>query len=531
VDTVGHLKLIHHVVKETKHAQKTIHAVIICGAEMEAIAGTLGVGIGKKQIATLTETAVIQGPVRMDTVGHLKLTHHAVKKTKHAVKTIPAVMGSGAEMVGIVGTLGVGIGKKQIATLTETAVIQGPVRMDTVGHLILILPAVKKTKHAQKTILAVIICGAEMEAIVGTLGVGIGKKQIATLTEIAVIQGLVRVDTAGHLKLIHHVVKETKHAQKTIHAVIICGAEMEAIAGTLGVGIGKKQIATLTETAVIQGPVRMDTAGHLKLIHHAVKRNQACTEDYPCCDDLWCRDGGYCRDTRCWNWEEADCYTDRDCCDPRTCADGHCRSPETDPPCHLSGQACSEDKPCCDDLWCRDGGFCRENQCSDWEDASCFTDVDCCGPRTCVGHSCKMLPCGDAGQDCSIVECCDGLACNDMMCQSQRSLCLSVGMSCSQSEQCCGGLQCGTTGTCIPCLTEVGEDCTFVECCAELECNEQNLCAERVVDDKYRMAKARTCGEATQDCISSIDCCPGLHCNAVTSKCDCATAGNDCQYM
>ena len=78
--------------------------------------------------------------------------------------------------------------------------------------------------------------------------VGIGRRQTAILTETAVLQESVKGISAKHLNLCAAPV--VRRVEAAVGAVLDCIAETVATAGILHAGIGKRQTAMMIETVV-----------------------------------------------------------------------------------------------------------------------------------------------------------------------------------------------------------------------------------------------------------------------------------------
>lgn len=164
------------------------------------------------------------------------------------------------------------------------------------------------------------------------------------------------------------------------------------------------------------------------------------------------------------------CCTGNGTCCSNSCVNGVCSG--LVPICAEVGEDCSE-IDCCNGLACQvSDSTCVEQECQEAGDI-CEFDENCCGDLLCVGSICAPPACAEVGEDCSEIDCCNGLACReaDSICVEQE--CQHIGEICEFDENCCGRLVCiggycdHPGGECA----EIGEVCEDSwDCCDELVC-------------------------------------------------------------
>ena len=114
------------------------------------------------------------------------------------------------------------------------------------------------------------------------------------------------------------------------------------------------------------------------------------------------------------------------------------------PICAEVGEDCSE-IDCCNGLACQESdSTCVEQECQEAGDI-CEFDENCCGDLLCVGSLCTPPDgeCVHQGEICEISdECCGNLICVDYYCATPDGECADIGEWCEDSEECCGKLIC-----------------------------------------------------------------------------------------
>jgi hypothetical protein len=189
-------------------------------------------------------------------------------------------------------------------------------------------------------------------------------------------------------------------------------------------------------------------------------------------------------------------------CDPNadtvTCPPGSFHAGQTKKP---DGKCCNGNGNCCSNV-------CENNFCGGLvpicapvgEDCS---EIDCCNGLACdeSDSTCVEQECQDAGEVCEFDEnCCGSLLCVGSVCTPPDGECVHQGEICEASAECCGSLIC-VGGYCSPpseCV-EVGEICVdSFECCDELVCVDY-FCAipdgECVPSGEICEVSAECCGE------------------------------------
>lgn len=150
-----------------------------------------------------------------------------------------------------------------------------------------------------------------------------------------------------------------------------------------------------------------------------------------CLLDEECSTTGVC--IRCQSFTDG-CQTDADCCDTLHC------SPQHTCTCTIYGNPCTADAECCRGSLCL-GGNCT---CSD-VGGRCTRAADCC-QENCVAGICHPATCSNLGELCTgDPDCCAGKACRAGTC------CLSNGIACATSTECCGDLCLSDTKQCGVC--------------------------------------------------------------------------------
>jgi len=163
---------------------------------------------------------------------------------------------------------------------------------------------------------------------------------------------------------------------------------------------------------------------------------------------------------------------DNESCDGRPCGAGsYCVAGLCRP--GVESSPCSDTGDCDEGLWC-DGEICQPELESG---ASCVVFESCPGPEVC------LVPPGSKSGTCARIDQPDA-PCNDQC----------MGLQCDQPNP-------SELGSCVPYITEEGEDCSVLSCGLSFECDRG---ADQCVPK----------GEVGAECLDSFDdCVPGLFCD------------------
>lgn len=158
----------------------------------------------------------------------------------------------------------------------------------------------------------------------------------------------------------------------------------------------------------------------------------------------------------------------------------------------------------------------------------CTQTSECCGDLECGTTTAGQVCCGNEGASCAAVDgedCCGALLCVDGRCVGE-SACSGATTPCTSTSECCGDLECGTTTLGQVCCGNEGASCATAngeDCCGALLCID-GVCATEAA-----------CSDATTPCASSAECCGDLTCGTTTlgqvccgnEGATCATAGGE----
>jgi hypothetical protein len=111
----------------------------------------------------------------------------------------------------------------------------------------------------------------------------------------------------------------------------------------------------------------------------------------------------------------------------------------------------------------------------------CTDASECCGDLACDTTTAGQVCCGNEGATCATTsgeDCCRDLLCRDGHCVAPP-MCSEATVACSDTSECCGDLECGTTSlgrTCCgnegaSCATAGGEDCCGALLCIDGRCS------------------------------------------------------------
>jgi hypothetical protein len=129
----------------------------------------------------------------------------------------------------------------------------------------------------------------------------------------------------------------------------------------------------------------------------------------------------------------------------------------------------------------------------------------------------KLAVCAPAQAQCSSLQCCAGLTCQDTllsMCASffSRACCVNEGKTCKGDCDCCTGLLCNQNrgSTCSHCATALSECQVDADCCSANYVCGANSCAD---------GTSVCCGAEGARCGAPCQCCQGLTCNRQNQTC------------
>jgi hypothetical protein len=172
--------------------------------------------------------------------------------------------------------------------------------------------------------------------------------------------------------------------------------------------------------------------------------------------------------------------------------------------------------------------------CSDVEEpCSNLTGVNlpCCPGLVCSNTGICVVPepvcaaegetCGAVPQGLPVIDCCDGLVCQDNVCVVPEPVCAAEGETCGLTAglqlDCCDGLVC-IDGTCAvpdPVCAAEGESCSMADgvlpgCCDGL------VCADGIC-----VVPGPTCAAEGETCEADADCCDGICCGGTCRSIEC----------
>lgn len=105
----------------------------------------------------------------------------------------------------------------------------------------------------------------------------------------------------------------------------------------------------------------------------------------------------------------------------------------------------------------------------------CTQTSECCGDLECGTTTAGQVCCGNEGASCATADgedCCGALLCVDGQCVTEAA-CSDATTPCTNSAECCGGLECGTTTLGQVCCGNEGASCATAggeDCCGSLLC-------------------------------------------------------------
>ena len=197
-------------------------------------------------------------------------------------------------------------------------------------------------------------------------------------------------------------------------------------------------------------------------------------------------------------------------------------TPENCTNCTEYGGYCATNSSCYSN--CCKYGECRfENECKSCiqENHTCTNSTDCCEGLNCLDGTCKK-PCESYLGDCSNnSDCCSNCCRTNGECgfENECTNCVEEAHTCVNSSQCCYGLEC-LDGTCKePCKNYLGDCTENSDCCSDC-CRTNGECGFE--------NECKACGEENQTCSVNSDCCSGKCYNGVCKPTSCLDLNVTC---
>jgi len=195
------------------------------------------------------------------------------------------------------------------------------------------------------------------------------------------------------------------------------------------------------------------------------------------------------------------------------------------------GDTCTDSGDCCDSAQCIPSP--STATCCKGQDATCFSDFDCCGWMLCEGRGdagVGACACQEMGEQCvDDSECCMDGVCTEGECRPGPDMCTALNTMCTDTSECCGAFACSNV---------IGSDVEGDECCAKAAtgCEDASDCCGHMgcTDGEC------TCQEEGALCnLEEGECCEGQicvlgscteddGCNRVGDGCDMSVAGDCC---